>query len=83
MSIKVAAVQMVSNNGDCAGNRSKPEEYITDAGSKDAKLILLPEFTLAGYLYADDFWGMAERFVREVRGLHWDPHPGKRSKGLL
>ena len=60
MKITVAAVQMVSKNNDFEGNRLRAETYISQAVDKGAKLILLPEFALAGYLYTDDFWSMAE-----------------------
>lgn len=60
MNLKVAAVQMISNNNDHDGNRLRAEKYITDAINQYAKLILLPEFALAGYLYIDEFWNMAE-----------------------
>lgn len=51
---------MISNNNDYSGNRLRAEGYISDAVKEGAKLILLPEFALAGYLYTDDFWNMAE-----------------------
>ena len=60
MKINVATVQMVSKNNDFNGNRIRAEKYISEAVDKGAKLILLPEFALAGYLYTDDFWFMAE-----------------------
>ena len=60
MKIKVAAVQMVSQNKNFEENRLRAEKYISEAVDKGAKLILLPEFALAGYLYTDDFWSMAE-----------------------
>jgi N-carbamoylputrescine amidase len=60
MKINVATVQMISNNKDYSGNRLRAEGYICDAVNEGAKLILLPEFALAGYLYTDDFWNMAE-----------------------
>ena len=60
MKIDVATVQMVSLNRDFEGNLLHAQNYISDAVNKGAKLILLPEFALAGYLYTDDFWDMAE-----------------------
>jgi len=60
MTVKVAALQMISKNNDFAGNRLRAEESISDAVRQGAELILLPEFALAGYLYTDDFWSMAE-----------------------
>ena len=60
MTIKVASVQMVSFNNDYEGNLSRGESHIDDAVNKGAKLILLPEFSLAGYAYTDSIWKMAE-----------------------
>lgn len=51
---------MISNNNDYDGNRVRAEKHISDAVCQGAELILLPEFSLAGYLYTDDFWSMAE-----------------------
>lgn len=58
--VRAAAVQMVSNNNDFNGNRLRAEKAIAEAVRQGAELILLPEFSLAGYLYTDDFWAMAE-----------------------
>jgi predicted amidohydrolase len=60
MKISVAAVQMESRNGDFEGNVKRAEEYILEAVKKGARLISLPEFALAGYIYADSFWEEAE-----------------------
>ncbi|MDR3629956.1 MAG: carbon-nitrogen hydrolase family protein [Desulfocapsaceae bacterium] len=60
MKITVATVQMVSLNHNFERNLSSAQDYITDAAHKGANLILLPEFALAGYLYTDAFWDMAE-----------------------
>lgn len=60
MRITAAAVQMVSLNDDYAGNRARAEAHILDAVGRGARLILLPEFALAGYLFADRLWDMAE-----------------------
>lgn len=60
MTVKVATVQMISNNNDYHGNRQRAERYISDAVKEGTNLILLPEFALSGYLYTDDFWNMAE-----------------------
>jgi predicted amidohydrolase len=60
MTLKVATIQMISNNNDYDGNRLRAEKSISDAVRQGAELILLPEFALAGYLYTDEFWSMAE-----------------------
>jgi predicted amidohydrolase len=58
--IKVATVQMNSLNNDYDGNLSRAEDHIKDAVSKEAKLILLPEFALVGYEFTDSIWKIAE-----------------------
>ncbi len=60
MKLPVAAVQMESKNGDYEGNRKRAEGYILEAVKKGAKLISLPEFALAGYIYEDSIWNEAE-----------------------
>jgi len=51
---------MESLNNDYEGNRKTAENFIGTAIKKGAKLILLPEFVLAGNIYADDIWQEAE-----------------------
>jgi N-carbamoylputrescine amidase len=58
--LNVASVQMVSLNNDFHGNVAKAQALIEEALKKGAKLILLPEVALIGYVFANDFWEMAE-----------------------
>jgi N-carbamoylputrescine amidase len=60
MGISVATVQMESRNGDFEGNCKRAEEYVIEAIKQGAKLISLPEFALAGYIYSDSWWNEAE-----------------------
>jgi N-carbamoylputrescine amidase len=60
MNVKVATVQMESRNGDYDGNRSRAEQHIIAAVKRGARLIALPEFALAGYIFTDRIWEMAE-----------------------
>jgi N-carbamoylputrescine amidase len=60
MKLKVAAVQMESRNADYEGNRRRAEAHILEAVSQGARLISLPEFALAGYIYEDSIWEAAE-----------------------
>ena len=60
MEIKIATVQMKSLNNDYEGNLSRAEGHIKDAISREAKVILLPEFALVGYEFTDSIWKMAE-----------------------
>jgi predicted amidohydrolase len=73
MKIRVATVQMKSLNNDYEGNLASAESHINDAVSKEAKLILLPEFALVGYEFTDSIWKMAEplkgRTYTWVKGL--------------
>jgi N-carbamoylputrescine amidase len=58
--LKVGSVQMVSRNSDFAGNVSRAQVLIREAIDKGARLILLPEFALIGYLFDDPVWEEAE-----------------------
>ncbi len=58
--LKVASVQMVSKNNDYEGNVSRALVLIEEAVKKGAKLILLPEAALIGYVFDDSLWTMAE-----------------------
>lgn len=58
--LKVASVQMVSKNNDYEGNVSRALPLIEEAAKKGAKLILLPEAALIGYVFDDSLWTMAE-----------------------
>ena len=58
--LKVASVQMVSKNNDYEGNVSRALVLIEEAVKKGAKLILLPEVALIGYIFDDSLWTMAE-----------------------
>jgi hypothetical protein len=60
MKLAVAAVQMASLNGDFEGNRERAEALIEEAAEKGARLIVLPELALSGYVYADSIWQEAE-----------------------
>ena len=73
MNLKAAAVQMVSLNNDYKGNRKRAEIHIIEATDKGARLILLPEFALAGYMFEDGLWEEAEplkgRTYKWLKGL--------------
>ncbi len=60
MKLTVAAVQMESKNADWEGNRQRAETHILEAVQAGARLISLPEFALAGYIYEDSIWDAAE-----------------------
>jgi N-carbamoylputrescine amidase len=58
--VRIAAVQMESQNGDIPGNLKRAAGLVEQAARKEAKLILLPEFLPTGYIFTKDIWGAAE-----------------------
>ena len=58
--IRVAAVQVTSNEEDIRRNLAHAEPFLMEAKSKGAQLILLPEFLPTGYCLEKSIWGMAE-----------------------
>jgi predicted amidohydrolase len=51
--VKVAAVQCSSELGDVAGNRAKLTKLVEEAAANGAKIIVLPETAITGYLSQD------------------------------
>jgi predicted amidohydrolase len=51
--VKVAAIQCSSDLGDVAGNRNKLTALVEEAAKNGAKIIVLPEAALTGYLSQD------------------------------
>lgn len=51
--VKVAAVQCSSNLGDVEGNRKKLTALVEEAAAHGAKIIVLPEAAITGYLSQD------------------------------
>ncbi|HKD36336.1 MAG TPA: nitrilase-related carbon-nitrogen hydrolase, partial [Pirellulales bacterium] len=51
--VKVAAVQCSSVLGDVEGNRRKLTALVTEAAGAGAKIIVLPEAAVTGYLSQD------------------------------
>ncbi len=60
ITLRVAAVQMESKNGDISGNLEHATELVEQAAEKGAELILLPEFMPTGYIWAPEVWDAAE-----------------------
>lgn len=76
LSVKVAAIQCSSQLGNVAGNTRKLIGLIEIAATNGAKIIVLPETAITGYLSQDlqtnwhlPGWPMEKKF----QGLH--PHP--------
>ena len=59
-SIRVAAVQMESINGDIEGNLQRALPLVEHAAGKGAQVITLPEFMPTGYLFTSAIWDAAE-----------------------
>ena len=53
LTVKVAAIQCSSVLGDVDGNRKKLTALITEAAGEGAKVIVLPEAAITGYLSQD------------------------------
>jgi predicted amidohydrolase len=51
--VKVAAIQCSSDLGDVAGNRAKLTKLVEQAARNGAKIIVLPEAAITGYLSQD------------------------------
>jgi len=58
--LRVAAVQMVSENDDVEGNLARATVFVEEAVSRGAKLVALPEFMPNGYVYTSELWNTAE-----------------------
>ena len=58
--IRVAAVQMESENGLVAANLERATAYVEQAERSGARLILLPEFLPTGYAWTEAIWDAAE-----------------------
>jgi predicted amidohydrolase len=58
--IRVAAVQINSINGEIDHNLAHASSFVAQAKSKGAQLILLPELMSAGYELTDSIWRSAE-----------------------
>jgi len=58
--LKVAAVQVVSKNGDVAGNLERAAVHVKEAARRGATLVVLPEFMPTGYVFTKRMWDAAE-----------------------
>ncbi|MBN2027143.1 MAG: carbon-nitrogen hydrolase family protein, partial [Actinobacteria bacterium] len=67
--LAVAAVQMISENGDIPGNLERATAFVDEAAERGARLILLPEFMPTGYIYSKDIWNAAE--PKEGPSMTW------------
>jgi N-carbamoylputrescine amidase len=58
--IRVAAVQVISENGKVAENLRHATPFVEEAAALGAKLVLLPEFMPTGYVFTDELWDGGE-----------------------
>ncbi len=58
--LRVAAVQMASQNGRVEANLERATRFVDQAAEKGARLVLLPEFMPTGYVYTAAIWDGAE-----------------------
>lgn len=75
--LRVAAVQVESLNGDGANNLKRTEPLVAEAARAGARLVLCPEFLAAGYIYSESIWdagerqtGATETWLRRVAAEH-------------
>lgn len=59
-SIRVAALQLESKNGDVEGNLARASVHVAEAARRGAQLVLAPELLAAGYLLTEALWDGAE-----------------------
>lgn len=58
--LRVAAVQVVSENATISVNLLHATGYAEEAAKRGAKLVLLPEFMPPGYIFTKEIWNGAE-----------------------
>ncbi len=59
-SLRVAAVQMESENGMIQRNLQRATRLVEKAAGRGARLIVLPEFMPTGYIFAKEMWDAGE-----------------------
>src|SRR5260370_19976379 len=76
-SIRVAAVQGTSKDGEVERNLAHAQRFVAEAADRGAQLVLCPEFLAAGYLYDEAIWksgepceGPTERWLRRLAKEH-------------
>lgn len=58
--LRIATVQFESVDGEFSTNLDEVTKYVLLANEQDAKIVLLPEFSLIGYTLSADIWALAE-----------------------
>lgn len=58
--LRVAAVQVRSDDGGMEANLARAEPLVEEAARRGARLVVCPEFLAAGYLYDESIWSCGE-----------------------
>ncbi len=58
--VRVAAVQMESQNAKVAANLDHALKFVDEAAGRGAKLIAFPEFMPTGYIHTEEIWDAGE-----------------------
>jgi len=58
--VRVAAVQVASRDGEVEQNLAHAERFVAEAVERGAHLVLCPEFLAAGYIYDESIWRLGE-----------------------
>ena len=74
--LRVASVQIVSENGKVADNLKHATGFVEEAAARGAKLILLPEFMPPGYIFTEEIWDGGE--PKEGPTVKWLKETSKR-----
>jgi predicted amidohydrolase len=81
--VKVAAVQCSSDLGEVAGNTKKLTELVKEAARNGAKIVVLPETSITGYLSQDlktnwrlKGWPIESKFVGKDPARYAEEVPG-------
>ena len=73
--IKIAAVQMESENCKIDENLEHASEYVNKAVDKGAQIVVLPEFMPTGYIMTEEIWSAAE--TDSGKTVNWLKHISK------
>jgi N-carbamoylputrescine amidase len=75
--VRVAAVQVTSENGQLERNLANAERFVAEAAERGAEVVLCPEFLAAGYMYEESIWrsgesrdGPTESWLRRLAKHH-------------
>ena len=67
--LRVAAVQMASENGEIRANLDRATGLAEEAAAQGARLVVFPEFMPTGYIFTSEIWDAGER--RDGSTVQW------------